>query len=145
MSDSEVKSVMGRPRLYTDPELFSDKVDAYFADCEERERKPTLAGLCLSMGFCDKDSFVNYQTYGPDFSRTVTRAKLMMEDDRHQLLLSKDKFTPGVAFDLKNNHGWKDKSETELTGANGGPVETVNWTANADEETLKKVAALKGL
>lgn len=145
MSDSEVKSVMGRPRLYTDPQLFSDKVDDYFADCEVRERKPTLAGLCVFMGFYDKDSFVHYQNYGPDFSRTVSRAKLLMEDDRHQLLLSKDKFTPGVAFDLKNNHGWKDKTETELTGANGGPVETKSWVASADDDLLKKVAALKGV
>ena len=27
-------------------------------------------------------------------------------------------------FCAKNNYGWKDKNETELTGSNGGPVET---------------------
>lgn len=135
---------MGRPRVYQDAETFSTKVDDYFGDCEERERKPTLAGLCVFMGFSDKESFSNYATYGEEFSRTVKRTKLLMEDDRQQLLLSKDKFTPGVALDLQNNHGWKNKSETELTGANGGPVETVNWVAGADEELLRAVAALKG-
>lgn len=38
-----------------------------------------------------------------------------------------------------------DKLTTEVTGANGGPVETVNWVAGADEDLLKKVAALKGV
>lgn len=37
-----------------------------------------------------------------------------------------------------------DKLTTELTGANGGPVETVSWTAKADDDLLKQVAALKG-
>lgn len=114
----------GRPRLYDDPETFADKVDAYFAEVETKGKKPTLAGLCLSMGFIDKESFSNYANYGEEFSRTVKRAKLMMEDDRQQLLLSKERFTPGVALDLQNNHGWKNKSETELSGPNGGPIQS---------------------
>lgn len=129
--------------MYKDPETFASKVDEYFEHCEAKDRKPTLAGLCVFMGFCDKQSFTTYAEYGPEYSLTVKRTKLLMEDDRQQLLLSKDKFTPGVALDLQNNHGWKNKSETELTGPNGGPVETVNWAAKADDELLKRVAALK--
>lgn len=37
-----------------------------------------------------------------------------------------------------------DRVTTELTGANGGPVETVSWTAQADDDLLKRVASLKG-
>src|SRR5699024_4603638 len=37
-----------------------------------------------------------------------------------------------------------DRGTTELTGANGGPVETVSWTAQADDDLLKRVASLKG-
>ena len=37
-----------------------------------------------------------------------------------------------------------DRVTNELTGPNGGPVETVNWTANADDDLLKRVASLKG-
>ena len=37
-----------------------------------------------------------------------------------------------------------DRVTTELTGPNGGPVETVSWTAQADDDLLKRVASLKG-
>jgi len=113
----------GRPRLYPDPEEFASKTDAYFKEMEAKERPPTLAGLCLFLGFSDKQSFSNYESYGDEFSLTVTRARLMIEVDRHERLIDKGLFTPGVAFDLKNNHGWKDKTEQELTGVDGGPVQ----------------------
>ncbi|NCX10955.1 MAG: hypothetical protein EBX21_05185, partial [Proteobacteria bacterium] len=50
---------------------FAAKADEYFATCEN---KPTLAGLCLFMGFSDKQSFSNYETYGHEFSLTVKKA-----------------------------------------------------------------------
>lgn len=103
---------MGRPRLYQDPELFAAKADEYFATCEN---KPTLAGLCLHMGFSDKESFSNYATYGDDFSRTVKKAQMRIELDRHERLIDKNRFTPGVIFDLKNNHGWKDQQDLNLS------------------------------
>jgi hypothetical protein len=35
----------------------------------------------------------------------------------------------GAIFSLKNNFGWKDKTEHELTGADGGAIKTDNkWT-----------------
>lgn len=37
-----------------------------------------------------------------------------------------------------------DRVTNELTGPNGGPVETVSWTAQADDDLLKRVASLKG-
>lgn len=39
---------------------------------------------------------------------------------------------------------WGDRVTNELTGPNGGPVETVSWTAQADDDLLKRVASLKG-
>lgn len=112
----------GRPRMYDEPEAFSDKVEAYFDETEAKGKHATLAGLSYFMGFADKQSFVEYENYGADFSITVKRARLRMEADRHDRVISKDSFTPGLIFDLKNNHGWKDKTEQELTGADGGPV-----------------------
>lgn len=103
----------GRPRLYDDPALFAERTDEYFASLAETGKAPTLSGLCLFLGFTDKESFSNYENYGEEFSRTVQKARFMIEDDRNQRLLTK--FTPGVIFDLKNNHGWKDKTESEVT------------------------------
>ena len=100
----------GRPRLFQSPEAFEEKANAYFAQITSEER-PTLAGLCLFMGFCDKESFSNYAAYGDEFHRTIKRTQLRIEADRHNRLIGKDTFTAGVIFDLKNNHGWVDRQE----------------------------------
>lgn len=136
---------MGRPRLYDNHESFAAKVDDYFAWVKQEDRKPTLAGLALHLGFDDRESIATYSTYGVDFSRTVKRARLMMEDDRQQSLLSKDKFTPGIALDLQNNHGWRNKTETEHTGANGGPIQSetkLDLTGLSDDQ-LRALASIR--
>lgn len=102
---------MGRPRLYDDPALFADATDAYFSEATT----PTMAGLCYHLGFDDREGFSQYENYGDEFSRTVKRARLRMEAARHEKLVNKDTFTPGLIFDLKNNHGWKDKTEQDVT------------------------------
>lgn len=113
----------GRPRLYESADDFADAVEAHFTDCQDEGKRPTLSGLSYALGFEDRETFSNYASYGDSFSRTVKRAKLRIGDWLEQRLTDKDKFTPGIIFDLKNNHGWKDKTEQELTGADGGPVQ----------------------
>lgn len=128
MSDEE-KHAGGRPRLYDDPQIFSDTTDDYFNAVETAGKLPTLSGLCLHLGFVDKQSFSRYEEYGEEFSLTVKKARLKIEDDRHQRLANPA--CTGVIFDLKVNHGWQDKVVTELTGADGGPVKTeavVDWS-----------------
>lgn len=66
----------------------------------------------------------------PD-SEWISRSKLRVET-RLKLL---------AKWDPKR---YGDRVTTELTGANGGPVETVSWTAQADDDLLKRVASLKG-
>jgi len=117
MADGEAskpKHPGGRPRAYKTPKEFETKAGEYF-DQLTASQHPTLAGLCLFMGFCDKQSFSNYAEYGHEFSLTVKKVQLRMEADRHNRLVGKDTFTPGIIFDLKNNHGWVDKQEVEVT------------------------------
>lgn len=85
---------------------------------------PTLAGLCLHLGFDDRESFSHYDSYGGEFSRTVKRARLVIEEDRNQRLANPA--CTGVIFDLKHNHGWTDKSQSELSGPDGSAL-TVSW------------------
>lgn len=113
---------MGRPRLFESAQTFAEQTEAYFAACEIDGKAPNMAGLCYFLGFADKQSFSQYEEYGEDFSLTVKRARLRMEADRHSKLVSKETFTPGLIFDLKNNHGWKDKTEQELSGPDGAPA-----------------------
>lgn len=106
----------GRPRLFNDEKVFADEVSAYFAACDADGKRPTLSGLSYALGFEDRETFSNYAGYGEGYSRTVKRAKLQIADWLEQRLTSKDTFTPGIIFDLKNNHGWKDKTEVESSG-----------------------------
>lgn len=137
----ETKHPGGRPRLFQDPKDFADATDAYFDKVEADGKLPTKAGLCLHLGFVDKQSFSNYETYGEEFSLTVKRANMRIEDDRHQRLANPA--CTGIIFDLKANHGWQDKQTLEHTGTDGGPIQTVGWVAKADDDLLMRIAALK--
>lgn len=133
----------GRPRMYDNPDEFASRTEAYFDTLEQTGKAPTLSGLCLFLGFHDKESFSNYETYGEAFSRTVQKARFRIEDDRNQRLLTK--FTPGVIFDLKNNHGWKDKTEHELAGPGGGPIQQSHSldTSSLTDDQLRALASIK--
>lgn len=115
----------GRPRKYNDPKLFESRVDAYFDEIQVTGKPPTLAGLCLSLGFCDREALSEYAKYGEAFSRTVKKAKLRIEQDRAERVASKDTFTPGVIFDLKVNHGWQDKEQVNLNHSGETTVKVV--------------------
>jgi len=114
----------GRPRLYPEHKPFDDSVEGYFALCTDAQTRPTLSGLSYHLGFDDRETFSNYAGYGPDFSRTVKRAKLRIGDWLEQRLTDKATFTPGIIFDLKNNHGWKDVQAQEHSGPDGQPIRT---------------------
>ena len=107
---------MSRPRKYEDSQHFADKVDAYFAKVEKSGGMPFLSELSLELGFEDRHGFMEYEGYEPEFSTTVKRARAKVELSRHRDLISRDRFTPGLIFDLKNNHGWKDQTQQELSG-----------------------------
>lgn len=137
------KNAGGRPRLYPDSEPFTAKVEEYFDAQVRLSKPPTMAGLCLFLGFDDRDSFSRYETYGDGFSRTVKRARLRIEADRNERLLDRADFTAGVIFDLKNNHGWKDRSAHEHSGPNGAPIQTLDLTGVSDDD-LDRLEAIFG-
>lgn len=105
----------GRPRRYPDAAKLAERIDAYFTECEG-VKPPTIAGLCYFLGFADKQALGEYEGYGEEFSLAIKKARLRIEQDRSERLISRDTFTPGLIFDLKNNHGWRDAQQQEVTG-----------------------------
>ena len=103
---------MGRPPKYNTPEEMQAAVDAYFAEVDI----PTVTGLALALGFCDRTSLLYYENDKPEFLITIKRAKTRIEDSLEHLLLSGRGQVAGVIFNLKNNFGWKDRQEREITG-----------------------------
>lgn len=105
----------GRPKAYKTKEELQEKINNYFDTCE-RENKPlTVTGLAIACDM-DRQRLLNYSK-DEEFYDTIKRAKEKIQAWVEEQLYN-GKSTAGVIFSLKNNYGWKDKTETELTGGN---------------------------
>ena len=114
----------GRPPKFKTPEDMQAAVDDYFALCND-ENPPLISSLAYHLDMTTE----SLRRYGEDdeFSATVKKAKQRVEIALEKRLQSNSPV--GAIFSLKNNFGWKDKSEHEHTGADGGAIKTDNkWT-----------------
>jgi hypothetical protein len=103
---------VGRPLIYNDPTELATQCEAYFAELEEQGEKPTITGLAYFLGFADKTTVYDYRDR-PEFSHPIKRALLRVEMAYEKSL--QGQAVTGPIFALKNM-GWKDKTETELSG-----------------------------
>lgn len=111
----------GRPPKYSAVEDMQQKIDDYFAECLAREKPPTVSGLAYALDMSTR-ALRDYEAKD-EFLPTVKRAKQRVEVALEERL---DGQAPaGAIFNLKNNFGWRDKTESEVSGPGGGPVETV--------------------
>lgn len=99
----------GRPAIYDNVEELEIKIQEYF---DQEETPITVSGLAYYLGFVSRQSLQDYKER-EEFSYTIKRAVLFIESCYEQKLSGT---TPtGAIFALKNM-GWKDKTETELSG-----------------------------
>jgi hypothetical protein len=123
---------VGRPLAYEDPKEMEKKIEEYFQECDEREveeitkkgevvsvrkqRPYTVSGLCLHLGM-DRVTLLEYQKK-EEFSNTITRAKLRIENDTEEGMVDSRYDSRGAQFSLRNNFSdiWKEKQEVEKTG-----------------------------
>lgn len=110
---------VGRPLLYSDPEKLAEMCEDYFAQIELAGRNPTITGLTYFLGFADKTTLYDYRDR-PEFSHPIKRAILRVEMGYEAGLTEQS--VAGRIFALKNM-GWKDKTEHEQYGKDGGPIE----------------------
>ncbi len=114
---------VGRPKIYESNEQLEKAVYSYFFTTElesndlgghsevvRENKKPTITGLTLHLGFADKTTLYDYRDR-PEFSHSIKWALTMIEK-YHEEGLSENNVT-GRIFALKNM-GWRDKTETEL-------------------------------
>ena len=103
---------LGRPSMFSNPEDMQILIDEYFALIREENEPATITGLCLHLGFESRQSFYAYGDK-PDFSYTIKRARLMIEN-AYERNLSIANSPTGSIFALKNL-GWSDKTEIDNT------------------------------
>jgi len=117
---------VGRPPKFKTPEEMNALIEGYFAACDESKRPYTVPGLALALGFSSRSSLFDYTARNAgheEFAATIKKAKLRIEAQRVEALVMCRGNAAGMIFDLKNNFGWRDQQNVELTGAQGGPVQ----------------------
>lgn len=112
---------MSRPLSIESPADFERLANEYFDKCESTDRRPTVNGLTLALGLSSRQSLLNYGER-EGFLDAVKRVRTRLEDEWEQGLVGGN--AAGTIFWLKNQ-GWSDKTETELYGKDGGPVQHV--------------------
>lgn len=145
---------LGRPAKFTDVKEMQRCIDLYFLACrinQHIESKPedatkedllfiksiedcypTVTGLGLALDM-SRQTLIEYQNED-EFSDTIKKAKQRVENAIEQRLFHNN--ATGSIFNLKNNFNWKDKSESETYGKNGGAIEqslTVRYVDGKDE------------
>ena len=122
----------GRPPKYDDPEVMGAIIDLYFQTCDDKEEHYTVPGLAYALGFESRQSFWDYGQ-NPIFSYTIKQASLKIENQRVKKGLSGASAAVTI-FDLKNNFGYKDKSERFIKSE----ITEIPATQEQVEEQMKK-------
>lgn len=118
----------GRPRKIQSVEQFEELAENYIKTTHESGEPLTLLGLVLALGLSSRESLDEYGRR-PEFSDSVKRAKAFVELEYEKRLFGNN--ATGPIFALKN-FGWKDRSETEISGPDGGAIKN-EWTIKVVE------------
>lgn len=114
---------VGRPPMFKSVQKLEKRIDQYFKNGMSKRivttmsgivevPAPTITGLALYLGFCNRASMYDY-LQRPEFSHTIKRAIALIEE-QYEMRLHGQACT-GAIFALKN-FGWIDKTEVEHTG-----------------------------
>ena len=103
----------GRPLKIESVEELNRKVKGYFDDCEKSGRPLTMNGLAYALDIT-RQTLLNYAER-EEFFVSISRARHKIQLFAEESLYDKERFK-GAQFSLKNNHGWKDKQEVEVSG-----------------------------
>lgn len=126
-------SIMGRPKKVKTVKELQKIIQKYFNECFKLDKETgeyiniqpiTIRGIALACNVT-YDTLIEWSKR-EDFSETILRAKLFVEEYTEKQLFNKDKPTNGIKFSLINNFKWQDKSVVESTNTN------VNKTLNIE-------------
>ena len=112
---------MGRPAKYTNVEELEQKINEYFAKCDENDEPYTVVELALSLGYAGRQGLWGLRLK-KKFMDTIKKGLDRIEGERVRKMLKGSQNVAGCIFDLKNNFGYKDKVEQEISGPGGGPI-----------------------
>jgi len=120
------------------PEELEHRIENYFETCERKEAPPTVSGLGWWLG-CARSTICDYarlkrESYEP-WAFPIQQAYRKIEAYLEGQLCKQTGQVAGLQFVLKNNFGWQDKQEFELSTSR---VENLS-----DEELQAEIARLQ--
>lgn len=106
----------GRPLKFQSVEELEQKIDAYFEDCKIKGSRPFITELAYWLD-TSRETLCDYKEK-PEFSDSLKKAKARCEIELERNLIEGKINPTGSIFNLKNNYGWKDRQETDITSGN---------------------------
>ena len=108
----------GNPRRWRSAKALQAAVDAYFEECSEKGRVPSVAGLALALGFMSRQALARYtdrmhEENNDDYVVIITSAKTRIEEVNIQLAYNKEA-SAGARFMLQNGFNYSEKQEIGL-------------------------------
>lgn len=128
-------SKVGRPLKFNNVEELQMAIDSYFISCEDPEdntkyiRPLTITGLANALD-TSRETLIEYEDR-PEYVDTIKRAKGKIHQYVEEYLFTGKNQTSAI-FNLKNNYGWKDKTEQDITSA-GKPIPLMNNVFTNDQ------------
>lgn len=123
----------GREKQWNTPEDLQKDIDKYFSECDNNTTKVydkkqqtiveltmpipyTIEGLCDVLD-CDRMTLLNYEKRKgyEEFFYTIKKAKNKIQRNKIERGLTGESNPAVTIFDLKNNHNYNDKTETDVT------------------------------
>lgn len=141
----------GRKKKLNNVAELEKKIEDWIEKCREDEKILTVSSLCLYLNI-SKETFNMYintvkddtgiyrkseidgELHPVSVVDVLKRAKLAIENDIEQRMLSNRCNVAGAIFDLKNNHGYADKSEINTVNTNKREI--------ADDDLDKRIKEL---
>jgi hypothetical protein len=125
----------GAPLMYEDrEEEMNRRIDEYFELCEEKEDAPTWEGVAISLG-PTKQTLSEWMHRNDHIGESTKRAKAYCEQWIAKKMIM-GKIPPiGAIFTLKNNYGWKDQKDLDVT-SKGQSIMGINYVSPTDAEVL---------
>jgi hypothetical protein len=112
----------GRPLKFSSPIELEEKINQYFKECKEEGRRPFITELAVYLD-TSRQTLCNYEERDEYFD-AIKRAKERCEMELERNLIEGKVNPTGSIFNLKNNYGWKDKTEVESEHKGGM---TIAW------------------
>lgn len=114
---NETKRPEGRPPKWNSVEELENLIKAYFISIQDEEgeykRPPTVTGLALFLG-TNRQTIINYEEKSEYFD-AIKEAKTRCEQWVEESALTNKANATFSIFNLKNNYGWKERNETDIT------------------------------